>query len=121
MDKDEFEEYDWEENVEFEVTNYELVDVMYDVNGNEYIWEYEANDEDRENNYNMTISRPVTGSVCFCDYYFLYIFLFIFYIFSLLLVKNINLQLLVFNIQVQCVCQFVMKIVNKWKAMKIIF
>ena len=37
-------------------------------------------DEDRENNYNMTISRPVTGSVCFCDYYFLYIF-YLFFIF----------------------------------------
>ncbi len=48
MDKDKFEEYDWEENVEFEVTNYEIVNVMYDVNGADYIWEYEEVEEEIE-------------------------------------------------------------------------
>ncbi|MDP7197660.1 MAG: hypothetical protein QF864_15945, partial [SAR202 cluster bacterium] len=48
MDKDKFEEYDWEENVEFEVTNYEIVNVMYDVNGTDYIWEYEEVEEEIE-------------------------------------------------------------------------
>ena len=57
MDKDEFEKYDWEENVEFEVTNYELVDVMYDVNGNEYIWEYEADDEEEIESLENTIDE----------------------------------------------------------------
>ena len=57
IDKDEFKKYDWEENVEFEVTNYELVDVMYDVNGNEYIWEYEADDEEEIESLENTIDE----------------------------------------------------------------
>ena len=57
MDKDEFEKYDWEENVEFEVTDHELVDVMYDVNGNEYIWEYEADDEEEIESLENTIDE----------------------------------------------------------------
>ena len=51
------EKYDWEENIEFEVTNYELVDVMYDVNGNEYIWEYEADDEEEIESLENTIDE----------------------------------------------------------------
>ena len=49
MEKEEYEEYDWEENIEFDVIDYYIIARDDNGNGDEYIWEYEADDDEKLN------------------------------------------------------------------------
>ena len=69
MSKDEFGEYDWEENVEFEATEYEIQNSYYDVDGADIIWEYEADDEEIESLENTIDEMGGVWSDDFEDYY----------------------------------------------------
>ena len=69
MPKNEYDEYDWEENVEFEVTEYEIMNSYYDVNGNEFIWEYEPDDEEVQSLENTIDEMGGVYDEAFEEYY----------------------------------------------------
>ena len=69
MPKNEYDEYDWEENVEFEVTEYEIMNSYYDVNGNEFMWEYEPDDEEVQSLENTIDEMGGVYDEAFEEYY----------------------------------------------------
>ena len=57
MEKEEYEEYDWEENIEFDVSDYYIIARDDNGNGDEYIWEYEADDDEEIESLENTIEE----------------------------------------------------------------
>ena len=57
MEKEEYEEYDWEENIEFDVSDYYIIARDDNGNGDEYIWEYEADDDEEIESLENTIDE----------------------------------------------------------------
>ena len=57
MEKEEYEEYDWEENIEFDVSDYYIIARDDNGNGDEYIWEYEADDDEEIESLENTMRK----------------------------------------------------------------